>query len=149
MAIGYDNGDRIIWVILFLCRCSLAHSCRNNSMVCKGISRKVPETVNHTVWSEHCPSIGWRHTLIARFMGPTWGPSGADKTQVGPMLAPWTLLSGQWLRVGTITVTLPHHRTGFKRNMDGHILWNFAGYFIRGVVSLVSTSTPLFTDARS
>ena len=32
--------------------------------------------------------------LIARFMGPTWGPSGADKTQVGPMLAPWTLLSG-------------------------------------------------------
>ena len=33
-------------------------------------------------------------TLIARFMGPTWGPSGADRTQVGPMLAPWTLLSG-------------------------------------------------------
>ena len=34
---------------------------------------------------------------IARFMGPTWGPSGADKTQVGPMLAPWTLLSGDIL----------------------------------------------------
>ena len=33
-------------------------------------------------------------TLIARFMGPTWGPSGADRTLVGPMLAPWTLLSG-------------------------------------------------------
>ena len=32
-------------------------------------------------------------TLIARFMGPTWGPSGADRTQVGPMLASWTLLS--------------------------------------------------------
>ena len=28
-------------------------------------------------------------------MGPTWGPSGADSTQVGPMLAPWTLLSGK------------------------------------------------------
>ena len=25
-------------------------------------------------------------------MRPTWGPSGADRTQVGPMLAPWTLL---------------------------------------------------------
>ena len=37
-----------------------------------------------------CPSI----TLIARFMGPTWGPSGADRTQVGPMLASWSLLSG-------------------------------------------------------
>ena len=32
--------------------------------------------------------------LIAKFMGPTWGPSGADRTQVDPMLAPWTLLSG-------------------------------------------------------
>ena len=28
------------------------------------------------------------HTLIARFMGPTWGPSGADRTQMGPILAP-------------------------------------------------------------
>ena len=32
---------------------------------------------------------------ITRFMGSTWGPSGADRTQVGPMLAPWTLLSGK------------------------------------------------------
>ena len=30
-------------------------------------------------------------TLIARFMVPTWGPSRADRPQVGPMLAPWTL----------------------------------------------------------
>ena len=33
-------------------------------------------------------------SLIARFMGPTWGPSGADRTHVGPMSAQWTLLSG-------------------------------------------------------
>ena len=32
--------------------------------------------------------------LIARFMEPTWGLSGADRTQLGPMLAPRTLLSG-------------------------------------------------------
>ena len=31
---------------------------------------------------------------IATFMGPTWGPPGADRTQEGPMLAPWILLSG-------------------------------------------------------
>ena len=31
---------------------------------------------------------------IARFMGSTWDPPGDDRTQVGPMLAPWTLLSG-------------------------------------------------------
>ena len=33
-------------------------------------------------------------SLIARFMGPAWGPSGANRTKMGPMLAPWTLLSG-------------------------------------------------------
>ena len=33
----------------------------------------------------------WTSCLRARFMGPTWGPSGADRTQVGPMLAPWNL----------------------------------------------------------
>ena len=34
--------------------------------------------------------------LIAIFMGPIWSPPGADRTQVGPVLAPWTLLSGCW-----------------------------------------------------
>ena len=33
-------------------------------------------------------------TLIARLMGPTWGPSGPCRPQMGPMLALWTLLSG-------------------------------------------------------
>ena len=28
-----------------------------------------------------------KSTLIARFMGPTWGPSVAERTQMGPMLA--------------------------------------------------------------
>ena len=36
------------------------------------------------------------NTLIARFMGPTWGPPGAARTQVSPMLATGTLLSGYW-----------------------------------------------------
>ena len=42
-------------------------------------------------------------SLIAMFMGPTWGPSGADRTQVGPKLAPWTLLSG--ILLGNLLVT--------------------------------------------
>ena len=33
-------------------------------------------------------------SLIARFMGPTWGPHGADRAHMGPMLATWTLLYG-------------------------------------------------------
>ena len=34
------------------------------------------------------------YSLIARFMGPTWGPNGADSTKVGPMWATRNLLSG-------------------------------------------------------
>ena len=50
-------------------------------------------------------SVTTVHTLITRFMEPTWGPSGADRTQVGPMLAPWTLLSGYlWNYVYTYNV---------------------------------------------
>ena len=34
------------------------------------------------------------HTQIARFMGPTWGPPGSCRPQMGPTLAPLALLSG-------------------------------------------------------
>ena len=33
-------------------------------------------------------------TQIARLIGPTWEPPGSCRLQVGPTLAPWTLLSG-------------------------------------------------------
>ena len=36
----------------------------------------------------------WLHPQIAKFKGPTWGPTGSCRPQVGPMLAPGTLLSG-------------------------------------------------------
>ena len=32
-------------------------------------------------------------TQIARFMGPTWGPPGSYRPQMGPILALWILLS--------------------------------------------------------
>ena len=40
------------------------------------------------------PQTIMSQSLIARFMGPIWSPSEADRTQMGPMWAPWTLLSG-------------------------------------------------------
>ena len=33
-------------------------------------------------------------TQITKFMRPTWDPSGSCRPQMGPMLAPWTFLSG-------------------------------------------------------
>ena len=61
-------------------------------------------TINYT-WRGHRGDDIWLgptwdmvslgvNPLIARFMGPTWGPSGAERTHVGPMLAPCILLSG-------------------------------------------------------
>ena len=36
-----------------------------------------------------------RASQIAKFIGPTWGPPGSCRPQMGLMLSPWTLLSGQ------------------------------------------------------
>ena len=39
-------------------------------------------------------------TLISWVMGPTRGPFGADRTQLGPVSAPWNLLSGYHIEYG-------------------------------------------------
>ena len=48
-------------------------------------------------------------TQIAKFMGPKWGPPGSCWPQVGPMLAPLTLLSG-WVCFITASIAVPLHR---------------------------------------
>ena len=53
-------------------------------------------------------------SLIARFIGPTGGPSKADRSQVGAMVTPWTLLSGT-LSVAAIRHT--HGRHGVSRSL--------------------------------
>ena len=55
----------------------------------------------YVVMPPHCSSL----SLIARFLGPTWGPSGTNRSQVGPMLAPWTLLSGMLVRIVQLALT--------------------------------------------
>ena len=39
------------------------------------------------------------YSQITKFMGPTWGPPGSCRPQMGPMLAPWTLLAGFVLKI--------------------------------------------------
>ena len=75
---------------------------------------------------------------IAKFMGPTWGPPGADRTNVGPMLAPWTLLSGAPLYpVPQIDICKLYHIRFviyiFKINT--HRCWNWHHVHSRQVVS--------------
>ena len=52
----------------------------------------VSPTDSFTV-SCNCQLGNHRTYLIARFVGPAWGPPGDGRIQVGPMFVPWTLLS--------------------------------------------------------
>ena len=60
---------------------------------------------------------------IARFMKPRWGPSGANRTQVGPMLAPWTLLSG-----GLVPVYAGFYKTHEELKLIS--LWCISWYLV-------------------
>ena len=52
-----------------------------------------PHHKQHDHWDSKCQP---KTSLIARLMWPTWGPPGADRSQVGPILAPWILLSSNF-----------------------------------------------------
>ena len=52
------------------------------------------DTSWNTVWHFELYRLISNNTPDSKVRGPTWGPSGADRTQVGLMLAPRTLLSG-------------------------------------------------------
>ena len=59
-------------------------------------------------------AIIWRMiriSQIAKFMGSTWGPPGSCRPQMGPMLAPWTLLSGMLLEYRDSTCDTLHHKS--------------------------------------
>ena len=71
------------------------------------LSRGISYTFTLLGRPPRCMHQFWRHAIIsrwlkvkhqepppiARFMGPTWVPAGADRTQVDHVLAPWTLLT--------------------------------------------------------
>ena len=81
------------------------------------VKNKHTEAVHHCLHrnselaNKKYKSKSWHFTLkygftslppqIARFMGPTWGPPGSCRPQMGPMLAPWTLLSGTYCLTNT------------------------------------------------
>ena len=81
-------------------------------------------------------------TLIVRFMGPTWGPSGADRTQVGPMLAPWTLLFGYlnwcWISVRWVVRNNlkwvkfeKHYKSFLRENVFGYVVCKMRAILLR------------------
>ena len=86
--------------------------------------------VNYRCWAAEPHRYVFNKTsLIAKFMGPTWDPPGDDRPQVGPMLAPWTLLSGLRVR---ITLVLWFVSSIFSESTLGKII----GTLSRGNVML-------------
>ena len=74
-----------------------------------------------------CTEYSNKATQIAKFMGPTWSPPGSCRPQMGPMLAPWTLLSGNdtvshhlLLKFDLVT----YHTDNFAQNMHN---WHLKG----------------------
>ena len=61
---------------------------------CRFACVRIPTTEMRRWYDQFISSVWFLKPLIAKFMGPTWGPPGSCRPQMGPMLAPWTLLSG-------------------------------------------------------
>ena len=82
-------ADKASWVVFANCWCLCVVPV---SLLCRwNVSAHV--MAGETAQSDPACVEG-NTSLIARFMGSTRGPSGANRTQVGPMLAPLALLSG-------------------------------------------------------
>ena len=87
-------------------------------------------------------------------MGPTWGPPGSCRPQMGPMLAPWTFLSG-WFINWTEDVTGTRNRgtehlENVSRKFVCFLQWNFTGiisdgYVVIGGLGAEPLSEPMLT----
>ena len=91
---------------------------------------------HHHVWSELSIS------LITRFMGPTWGPPGADRIQVGPMLAPWILLSGCFCFVYLFCVILESSVVVACAQLRHNLSFNFHVPTIRNFMRFAELTFP-------
>ena len=67
------------------------------------------------IWPQYsCNAVQYNMIMIhpdSKVHGPTWGPSGSCRPQMGPILAPWTLLSGQHCICDYPGITLSWDRT--------------------------------------
>ena len=89
-------------------------------------------------------------TQITKFMGPTWGPPGSCRPQMGPMLAPWTLLSGKvwniWVRswnCGCLVTWFPYQLIAKPGNKTATVLWPDPS--VVSIFEKISTVIPQYT----
>ena len=66
---------------------------------------------DRAAWHQPASQMPVTMPQIAKFIGPTWGPSGSCQPQLGTMLAPWTLLSGALSESGRYDAFHRYHRS--------------------------------------
>ena len=100
------------------------------------LANKISSFTHH-----HMGGSAWmcRSPLIARFMGPTWAPPGSDRTQVGPMLAPWTLLSRSFTWFGYHLIAKPGTKADVPPWPDP--------YELVAIIVLKSKTKPAYNDS--
>ena len=73
-----------------------------------------------------------------KFMVPTWGPPGSCRSQMGPMLAPWTLLSGsfsiesEWYIYASVNLTIIGSDDGVSPFRHQAIIWRMLVHYQLG-----------------
>ena len=76
---------------------------------------------------------------IARFMGPTWGPPGPCRPQMGPRLARWTLLSGYNLRKNATQISYDPQYT----NSTPHAWWRHRMETFSALLTFCAGNSPV------
>ena len=83
------------------CLCNIMHSQRAYDVIITSLLRQNEVTVSFWRYNDAIITSCVRRAVdispkvhIYKVHGPTWGPPGSCRPQMGPMLVPWTLLSG-------------------------------------------------------
>ena len=101
------NIPTVLWSALVAMK--LTAGLRLDNIVWKRLSHRNSPSIR-ILWNIHnihniycsCPIVLQWPRYISKFMGPTWGQPGSCRPQMGPMMAPGTLLSGDLVKSTTV-----------------------------------------------
>ena len=109
----HANDDTSLCIVLFITIHSIYHAILRFNMD----TTPHYSTCLHLVWMA---LFIW--SLIARFMGPTWGPPGTDRTRMAPCWPHEPCYLGYWCK--EISHICEEHKTGSYVRSDNFVLFD-------------------------
>ena len=121
----YDHVHNMIGIYVLICQKNLHHTAGHSD---------ISILILLIAFMNAC------HTLLpdSKVHGSTWGPPGSRRPQMGPMLAPWTLLSGLVTRKGFYEAI---QRTCQPKSWSALLRNYWYRYFMWACPAMVSEST--------